>query len=172
MVRGPIFSINVPVCGSSADSAEVAMRLVKSRRPCMSKIAIVLPAAFWTCNTRPAVETVNCGAKPVPRIASEASLLLESSCTSTGSVTLLLLLDVTSAGSVTLLLLLDTLVSLSLDCGETLLLDFAEELDAGAVPFPVTVMVPLFEAFVVAPVVVTVNLYAPGATLDATVPEM
>ena len=142
MVRGPIFSINVPVCGSSADSTEVAMRLVKSRRPCMSKIAIVLPAAFWTCNTRPAVETVNCGAKPVPRIASEASLLL------------------------------DTSVSLSLDCGVTLLLDFAEELDAGAVPFPVTVIVPLFEAFVVAPVVVTVYLYAPGATLDATVPEM
>ena len=156
MVRGPIFSINVPVCGSSADSTEVAMRLVKSRRPCMSKIAIVLPAAFWTCNTRPAVETVNCGAKPVPRIASEASLLL----------------DVTWAGSVTLLLLLDTLVSLSLDCGVTLLLDFAEELDAGAVPFPVTVMVPLFEAFVVAPVVVTVNLYAPGATVAETVPEM
>ena len=142
MVRGPIFSINVPVCGSSADSAEVAMRLVKSRRPCMSKIAIVLPAAFWTCNTRPAVETVNCGAKPVPRIASEASLLL------------------------------DTLVSLSLDCGVTLLLDFAEELDAGAVPFPVTVMVPFFEAFVVAPIVVTVNLYAPGATVAETVPEM
>ena len=142
MVRGPIFSINVPVCGSSADSTEVAMRLVKSRRPCMSKIAIVLPAAFWTCNTRPAVETVNCGAKPVPRIASEASLLL------------------------------DTSVSLSLDCGVTLLLDFAEELDAGAVPFPVTVMVPLFDTFVVAPVVVTVNLYAPGATVVETVPEM
>ena len=142
MVRGPIFSINVPVCGSSADSAEVAMRLVKSRRPCMSKIAIVLPAAFWTCNRRPAVETVNCRAKSVPRIASEASLLL------------------------------DTSVSLSLDCGVTLLLDFAEELDAGAVPFPVTVMVPLFEAFVVAPVVVTVNLYAPGATVAETVPEM
>ena len=165
MVRGPIFSINVPVCGSSADSTEVAMRLVKSRRPCMSKIAIVLPAAFWTCNTRPAVETANCGAKPVPRIASEASLLL----------------DVTSAGSVASLLL-DTLVSLSLDCGVTLLLldcgvtlllDFAEELDAGSAPLPATtVMVPLFEAFVVAPVVVTVNLYAPGATLDATVPEM
>ena len=108
----------------------------------MSKIAIVLPAAFWTCNRRPAVETVNCRAKSVPRIASEASLLL------------------------------DTSVSLSLDCGVTLLLDFAEELDAGAVPFPVTVMVPLFEAFVVAPVVVTVNLYAPGATVAETVPEM
>ena len=142
MVHGPIFSINVPVCGSSADSTEVAMRFVKSRRPCMSKIAIVLPAAFWTCNTRPAVETVNCGAKPVPRIASEASLLL------------------------------DTSVSLSLDCGVTLLLDVAEELDAGAVPFPVTVMVPLLEAFFVAPVVVTVNLYAPAAAVAETVPEM
>jgi len=142
MVRGPIFSINVPVCGSSADSTEVAMRLVKSRRPCMSKIAIVLPAAFWTCNRRPAVETVNCRAKSVPRIASEASLLL------------------------------DTSVSLSLDCGVTLLLDFAEELDAGAVPFPVTVMVPLFDTFVEAPVVVTVNLYAPGAAVVETVPEM
>ena len=161
MVRGPIFSINVPVCGSSADSAEVAMRLVKSRRPCMSKIAIVLPAAFWTCNTRPAVETANCGAKSVPRIASEASLLLESSCTSTGSVTLEELDS--SVGSASALLL---------DCGVTLLLDFAEELDAGAVPFPVTVMVPLFEAFVVAPVVVTVNLYAPGAAVAETVPEM
>ena len=161
MVRGPIFSINVPVCGSSADSAEVAMRLVKSRRPCMSKIAIVLPAAFWTCNTRPAVETVNCGAKPVPRIASEASLLLDTFCTSTGSVTLEELDS--SVGSASALLL---------DCGVTLLLDFAEELDAGAVPFPVTVMVPLFESFVVAPVVVTVNLYAPGATVAETVPEM
>ena len=161
MVRGPIFSINVPVCGSIADSTEVAMRLVKSRRPCMSKIAIVLPAAFWTCNTRPAVETVNCGAKPVPRIASEASLLLDTSCTSTGSVTLEELDS--SVGSASALLL---------DCGVTLLLDFAEELDAGAVPFPVTVMVPLFEAFVVAPVVVTVNLYAPGATVAETVPEM
>ena len=79
------------------------------------------------------------------------------------------------------MLLLDTLVSLSLDCGVTLLLldcgvtlllDFAEELDAGAVPFPVTVIVPLFEAFVVAPVVVTVNLYAPGAAVAETVPEM
>ena len=59
-----------------------------------------------------------------------------------------------------------------LDAGTTLLLDFAEELDAGAVPFPVTVMVPLFEAFVVAPVVVTVNLYAPGAAVAETVPEM
>ena len=151
MVRGPIFSINVPVCGSSADSAEVAMRLVKSRRPCMSKIAIVLPAAFWTCNTRPAVETVNCGAKPVPRIASESSLLL----------------DVTSAGSVASLLLLDPIAPLQ-DDDEDLTL----ELDAGAVPFPVTVMVPLFEAFVVAPVVVTVNLYAPGAAVAETVPEM
>ena len=151
MVRGPIFSINVPVCGSSADSAEVAMRLVKSRRPCMSKIAIVLPAAFWTCNTRPAVETMNCGAKPVPRIASESSLLL----------------DVTSAGSVASLLLLDPIAPLQ-DDDEDLTL----ELDAGAVPFPVTVMVPLFEAFVVAPVVVTVNLYAPGATVAETVPEM
>ena len=151
MVRGPIFSINVPVCGSIADSTEVAMRLVKSRRPCMSKIAIVLPAAFWTCNTRPAVETVNCGAKPVPRIASESSLLL----------------DVTSAGSVASLLLLDPIAPLQ-DDDEDLTL----ELDAGAVPFPVTVIVPLFEAFVVAPVVVTVNLYAPGATVAETVPEM
>ena len=153
MVRGPIFSINVPVCGSSADSTEVAMRLVKSRRPCMSKIAIVLPAAFWTCNTRPAVETVNCGAKPVPRIASESSLLEIPGTT----------LELDSVGSASALLL---------DCGVTLLLDFAEELDAGAVPFPVTVMVPLFEAFVVAPVVVTVNLYAPGAAVAETVPEM
>jgi hypothetical protein len=40
------------------------------------------------------------------------------------------------------------------------------------VPLATTVIVPLFEAFVVAPVVVTVYLYAPGATLDATVPEM
>ena len=152
MVRGPIFSINVPVCGSSADSAEVAMRLVKSRRPCMSKIAIVLPAAFWTCNTRPAVETVNCGAKPVPRIASESSLLL----------------DVTSAGSVASLLLLDPIAPLQ-DDDEDLTL----ELDAGASPFPATtVIVPLFDTFVVAPVVVTVNLYAPGATVAETVPEM
>ena len=153
MVRGPIFSINVPVCGSSADSAEVAMRLVKSRRPCMSKIAIVLPAAFWTCNTRPAVETVNCRAKPVPRIASEASLLEVPGTT----------LELDSVGSASALLL---------DCGVTLLLDFAEELDAGAVPFPVTVIVPLFDTFVEAPVVVTVNLYAPGAAVVETVPEM
>jgi hypothetical protein len=104
---------------------------------------------------------VNCGAKPVPRIASEASLLEVPGTT----------LELDSVGSASALLL-DALVSLSLDCGVTLLLDFAEELDAGAVPFPVTVMVPLFEAFVVAPVVVTVNLYAPGATLDTTVPEM
>ena len=127
----------------------------------MSKIAIVLPAAFWTCNMRPAVETANCGTKPVPRIASEASLLEVPGTT----------LELDSVGSASALLL-DTSVSLSLDCGVTLLLDFAEELDAGAVPFPVTVMVPLFEAFVVAPVVVTVNLYAPGATVAETVPEM
>ena len=162
MERGPIFSINVPVCGSSADSTEVAMRLVKSRRPCMSKIAIVLPAAFWTCNTRPAVETVNCGTKPVPRIASEASLLEVPGTT----------LELDSVGSASALLLDCGVTLLLLDCGVTLLLDFAEELDAGAVPFPVTVMVPLFEAFVVAPVVVTVNLYAPGAAVAETVPEM
>jgi hypothetical protein len=100
-------------------------------------------------------------------IASEASLLEDTLVSPS-----LELLD-SSTGSVTLLLLLDTSVSLSLDCGVTLLLDFAEELDAGVSPFPATtVIVPLFEAFVVAPVVVTVYLYAPGATLDATVPEM
>ena len=93
---------------------------------------------------------MNCGAKSVPRIASESSLLLDTLVS----------------------LSLDCGVTLLLDCGVTLLLDFAEELDAGAVPFPVTVMVPLFEAFVVAPVVVTVNLYAPGATVAETVPEM
>ena len=91
-------------------------------------------------------------------IASDFSLLEDSSCTSTA----LELLD-SSVGSASALLL---------DCGVTLLLDFAEELDAGAVPFPVTVIVPLFEAFVVAPVVVTVNLYAPGAAVVETVPEM
>ena len=120
----------------------------------MSKIAIVLPAAFWTCNMRPAVETVNCGAKPVPRIASESSLLEVPGTT----------LELDSVGSASALLL---------DCGVTLLLDFAEELDAGASPFPATtVIVPLFEAFDVAPVVVTVNLYAPGAAVAETVPEM
>jgi hypothetical protein len=65
------------------------------------------------------------------------------------------------------LLLLDPIAPLQ-DDDEDLTL----ELDAGAVPFPVTVIVPLFEAFVVAPVVVTVNLYAPGATVAKTVPEM
>ena len=47
------------------------------------------------------------------------------------------------------------------------------ELDAGAEPSPaVTVIVPLLEAFFVAPVVVTVNLYAPAAAVAETVPEM
>ena len=39
-------------------------------------------------------------------------------------------------------------------------------------PLATTVIVPLLEAFVVAPVVVTVNLYAPAAAVAETVPEM
>ena len=69
--------------------------------------------------------------------------------------------------------------SLELD-NFSLLEDFASEeleatllLDFGSVlPLPVTVIVPLLDAFLEAPVVVTVNLYAPGATVEATVPEM
>ena len=42
---------------------------------------------------------------------------------------------------------------------------------AGAVP-PVTVIVPLFVAVVLPPVVVTVNLYAPEVAFAGAVPEM
>jgi hypothetical protein len=80
-------------------------------------------------------------------------------------------------------LLLDTLVSLSLDCGvtsEELLLDTAEDdeeeatllLDATTPEPATTIMVPDFVAFVEAPVVVIVYLYAPGAAVAETVPEI
>ena len=56
--------------------------------------------------------------------------------------------------------------------GISLLEDVAElEELAGTLP-PVTVIVPFLLAFVFAPVVVTVNLYALASAVLATVPEM
>ena len=67
---------------------------------------------------------------------------------------------------------LETLSSSSFDIKKNILDSATLELDSGSVaPIPVTVIVPFLVAFFSAPVVVTVNLYAPGAAVAETVPE-